>query len=83
MDGEGRIREYQPRLRPTVPLRFENGAGLSQDDWDMFRMRELDLMFEGQPDGFGLLAIAEALDCRLDSYYDEDNRRQHHVGVPY
>ena len=40
-DGEGNIREYQPSLRPAVPLRFENGAGLTQEDWDMFRMREV------------------------------------------
>ena len=82
-DGEGNIREYQPRLKPTVPLRFENGVGLTQEDWDMFRMREVDLMVKGQSDGFGLLAIAEALDCRLDSYFDEDNHLQRHVGVPY
>ena len=83
MDGEGRVCEYQPRLRPTVLLRFEKGVGLKQEDYDMFRMRELDLMFEGQPDGFGLLAIAEALDCRLDAYYNDDNLLQQHVGVPY
>ena len=50
--------EFHPRLQPIVPPQFEE-QGFGQEEWDEWRMSEVDLMFCHDADGLGMLEIAE------------------------